>query len=357
MIRSARRLTMRIGVSLSLLALLAVVVEPGDVLARLAGLRPGWVAAALAVSVLQVAVSAWRWRFTALRLGVRIPFRVALLEYYLGTFLNQVLPGGVLGDVSRAWRHARRAGRAAERGSDASRADTLRSVHAVVLERTSGQAVMTAVAVLSAAVLLLPRTGRTEALLPGHPLADIPVVVAACAAVVVAAVGAWLVGRLTRRVNRLPALHRFLGDAKAALLGTAFPAQLAASVTIVASYMAVFVLAARAVGVTTPAGALTPLVAPVLVTMLIPVSIAGWGVREGAAAALWISVGLTAADGVAISVAYGLLVLVSSLPGAAVMLLTLRADRARDRRGRRSPGESAGPGAEAPRRASRSAEG
>ena len=61
--------------------------------------------------------------------------------------------------------------------------------------------------------------------------------------------------------------------------------------------------------------ALLPLVAPVLVTMLLPVTVAGWGLREGAAAALWHAVGLTAADGVAISVAYGLLVLVSSLPG------------------------------------------
>jgi hypothetical protein len=55
-------------------------------------------------------------------------------------------------------------------------------------------------------------------------------------------------------------------------------------------------------------------------TMLIPVTVAGWGLRESAAAALWGAVGLTAADGVIVSVAYGLLVLVGSLPGALFLM-------------------------------------
>jgi hypothetical protein len=40
---------------------------------------------------------------------------------------------------------------------------------------------------------------------------------------------------------------------------------------------------------------------------------------------LWGAVGLTATDGVAVSVAYGLIVLVGSLPGAAVLALGRRA--------------------------------
>ncbi len=47
---------------------------------------------------------------------------------------------------------------------------------------------------------------------------------------------------------------------------------------------------------------------------------AGWGVREGAAAVLWGAVGLSAVDGVAISVAYGLLVLFSTLPGGLILV-------------------------------------
>lgn len=337
MTERSRRFLLRLGVSASLLAVLGVIVEPREVLARLSDLRAPWIAAAGSVTVVQIVISAWRWRFTAGRLGIVLPMRTAVSEYYLATFLNQVLPGGVFGDVSRAWRHAR-SGEVVEAGEPAR---PLRSVHAVILERTSGQAVMAGVALLSALVLLSPRTTATRAVLVPSLVEGAPAGVLLGVGGVVAVLGACLLWLLVRRATRLPALHRFLMDARESLLGAALPAQTVASLSIVASYVVVFVMAARAVGVTTPVGVLAPLVPPILVTMLIPVSIAGWGVREGAAAVLWGAVGLTAADGVAISVTYGLLILVSSLPGAGVLLMALRFDRARGRRGDRSPAGSA----------------
>src|SRR6185295_7271784 len=110
---------------------------------------------------------------------------------------------------------------------------------------------------------------------------------------------------------------------------------------VISTYIAIYVIAARAVGVTTPTQVLAPLVSPVLMSMLIPTSIAGWGVREAAAAGLWSAVGMTPEDGVAISAAYGLLVLVSSLPGALVLL-----SGRRDRTGRRRPDGSDEPSGE-----------
>jgi hypothetical protein len=116
--------------------------------------------------------------------------------------------------------------------------------------------------------------------------------------------------------------------------------QTTTAVLVVASYIATYLIAAVALGETTPLTTLAPLVAPVLMTMLLPVSIAGWGVRETAAAALWGAVGLTPEDGVAISVAYGAVVLASSLPGALV-LIAPRA-RSRDRRVRPHRGGTSG---------------
>ena len=61
-------------------------------------------------------------------------------------------------------------------------------------------------------------------------------------------------------------------------------------------------------------------VAGVLLAMAIPLSIAGWGVREGAAALVWQAAGLDPAQGVAISISYGVVILLSSLPGALMLL-------------------------------------
>lgn len=296
-------LFLRVAVSLGLLGALAWALDGAALAARLAHLSAPWAGLALALSVPQVALSAWRWRFTAARLGVALPFRDALREYYLATFLNQVLPGGVAGDVSRAWRHARVRARAA--------APVGPAVRAVVLERASGQAVMVGAAALS--LLALPSVFRPPEGLRGSAL-----LAAAAAAALVGAGGLLLLARRLR--GRAAPTGTVRREVHAALLARdAWPAQLLGSAAVVASYGATYLAAARAVGVATPTLTLLPLVAPVLMSMLIPATIAGWGVREATAAALWGLVGLTPEDGVAISAAYGVLVLLGSLPGAVVL--------------------------------------
>jgi hypothetical protein len=49
--------------------------------------------------------------------------------------------------------------------------------------------------------------------------------------------------------------------------------------------------------------------------MLIPISVSGWGLREGAAAALLPIAGATASGGLAASVAFGLTFIAAVLPG------------------------------------------
>jgi hypothetical protein len=57
-------------------------------------------------------------------------------------------------------------------------------------------------------------------------------------------------------------------------------------------------------------------------------SIAGWGPREGAAAWAFGSAGLGAAQGAGVAVAYGLMVLVATLPGAVLLVAGRRSRRA-----------------------------
>lgn len=88
-----RPLLLRGLVSLGVLALLVWILDLERVPAMLLQMDPLWILPALAITVLQTTLSAWRWCFTASRLGMRLPLGVAVREYYLGTFLNQLLPG------------------------------------------------------------------------------------------------------------------------------------------------------------------------------------------------------------------------------------------------------------------------
>jgi uncharacterized membrane protein YbhN (UPF0104 family) len=257
---------------------------------------------ALLVSVAQVVLSAWRWRYTARCLGLGLAMKTAVREYYLATFLNQCLPGGVLGDVNRAWRHGSGSG---ERRS---------ALHGVMIERLSGQLVMFAVAI-SAGVWLATSHPDVRALAgQWHGGLWIAVLVLGVAALVALATrgGVW---------QRLRDYLAVLGwDIYRGLLRPrVLPIQLLSSLLVVATYLAVFWLLAFSAYDSLGFGQTVTLLALcslLLLAMVIPLTVAGWGVREGVAALLWPLAGLPAEQGVALSVGYGLTILLSSLPGS-----------------------------------------
>ena len=93
-----------------------------------------------------------------------------------------------------------------------------------------------------------------------------------------------------------------------------------ASTLAVAGHAATFLIAARTAGITAPPSRMLPIVLIALAAMMLP-SLGGWGSREGVAAWVFGAAGLGARQGVASAVVYGVLVLVASLPGSAVLVV------------------------------------
>ena len=256
------------------------------------------VAAAAAIAVVTTACCAWRWSLVARGLGIEVPLATAVSAYYRSQFLNTTLPGGVVGDVHRAVSHGRDVG------------DVGRGLRAVAWERTAGQVVQ---AVLALAVLLL---------LPSPVRSSMPVVATVLAAI---AVGVVLLGRAQRRGGHsrwARGVRTAAADVRNGLLASrAWPGIVLASTVVVAGHAVTFLIAARAAGSTASPARMLPLALVVLLAMGVPANIAGWGPREGVAAWAFGMAGLGADQGVATAVVYGVLVLVASLPGAAVLLV------------------------------------
>jgi uncharacterized membrane protein YbhN (UPF0104 family) len=263
------------------------------------GLRTvdGWaLAAASGLAVLTTVCCAWRWRIVARGLGVDLPLGTAVAAYYRSLFLNVTLPGGVVGDVHRGFSH----------GRDTS--DVGRGLRAVACERSAGQVVQ---AVLTVGVLLV---------LPSPVHAFMPL---AALALIAVAMGLALAARLQpaagwsrwARVRRAAAR-----DLRVALLARrAWPAIALASALVVAGHAATFLIAARSAGVTAPPSQMLPLALLVMQAAALP-NVGGWGPREGVTAWAFGAAGLSASLGVATAVVYGVMVLVASLPGAAVLV-------------------------------------
>jgi len=248
------------------------------------------------IAVLTTLACAWRWHLVASGLGVGIRMPPAVVYCYRAQFLNTVLPGGVLGDVHRGLLHGRDAG------------DTGRALRAVAWERFAGQLVTV---VLAMVVLLLLAS-------PVSPF--VPAVAGLLAGALVVGVLAvrrpWRVR--TSWVGRVICAVR--DDIRFGLLvRRAWPGVVLASAAAVVGHIATYLVAARAVGVTTPLMTLLPLAVLVLVAAGLPLNLAGWGPREGMAAWAFAAAGLGASQGVATAVAYGAIVFVANLPGAVVL--------------------------------------
>lgn len=268
----------------------------GPFLVALQGVDGRAVLAAAAVVLVTTVCAAWRWTIIARGLGIRLSLPVAVTAYYRALFLNLTLPGGVAGDVHRGVSHGREVH------------DVGRALRGVVWERAAGQVVQ---AVLTIAVLLV---------LPSPVRTSMPLVAGVAVTVAVAVVLVWRMHGEAGGSRWRRARNGVVRDiSEGVLRRNALPAVVLSSAVVVAGHTGTFLIAARTAGVTVSISRLLPLAMLSLLAMVLP-SVAGWGPREGVTAWAFSAAGLSAAQGAATAVAYGVLVLAASLPGSLVLV-------------------------------------
>ena len=305
--RAARRWQpwVRAAVGAGILALMIAVAGAEPFVRGLASISPPAVLAAFALAAVATTAAAWRWRLLAGRLGLDLGWRAALGAYYRSQFLNTVLPGGVIGDVDRAVSH----GRTVDRVPQAARA--------VAAERIAGQAVQ-----LALGVVVLAAVG-SWAYAPA--LLVLAGVIAAGAIVVTA----------SRRIRAVLARELEILRGAFGSIGTVVCVSLASTV-VVAGHVATFLVACAAVGVDPGGDRVAAAAVIAVLASSIPLNIAGWGPREGAAAWAFGAAGAGAAAGIAAATAFGVLAALAVAPGAVVVAVSLMRRRRLERERRRN---------------------
>lgn len=304
---SRRRLffALKIAVSLLLLWFLFTTNDIHKVAARLGDIAPGFLVLGFVVESLGVFLASWRWRIVLAAVGVRIGFLFALQIIFISLFLNQVLPSTLGGDAMRAWRIVKS-------GSSVGRA-----VRAVMLDRMVallGLALLVALGLPFVLSITGDRVahwtlwGIVAAVLFGLAVLLVLEKILAPLKYGPRALYEGL-SELSRDARRLFLAPRMAGSA------------LVLSVLIhAASALSVFVLA-LGMGISVSAIECLVLMPPVILMAVLPVSIGGWGVREGAMIAAMGFAGVPPGEALALSVMFGLIIMASSLPGAAVWVL------------------------------------
>lgn len=291
-------------ITVSLLALVFDKADPAPVVARLATISWVWASAAAAALAAQVAISAVRWSMVCQLLGVSLAALQAVRLMLIGGFFGQTLPSGLGGDAVRAWLLTR-AGAA-----------TRSAISAVFCDRVFGMAVLLALA-CAAAPMYLHRVASAEARVGlGVALGVLGLGMGLCLA---------FGPRLLSGLDRFAlggAAHLTLLDLRRVFFGQRMSLLLLALALLVHAgvVFACFALA-RALGVSVGLLDCVAIVPPIMLISAVPISIAGWGVREGAMVAGFALLNIPAEAALAVSIAFGLLQLALFLPGGALWAL------------------------------------
>lgn len=260
----------------------------------------GTLAMALILLICSSCTAAFRWSIIMKQIGFKKPFSFYLQSYFKGAFFNQGLPTSIGGDGLRILDTAR----IAENKEDA--------FNGVLIDRIVG---LGGLLLLNMSALLQNRT-----LLPPrvyHPLLII---------IVLSLVG--LVAlfflhnvKLLSRVKLLGYLNR-LSQRYASIYSSinAISIQVTLSVLTHLFAMSAFFILGHGVGLMYPLQTYLALVPPVILLTILPISLAGWGIREGAMVGFFVLIGADKASVLSLSILYGLLALAASLPGLFVFL-------------------------------------
>ncbi len=261
------------------------------------------------VMVGQTLVATARWRLVMAGLGIAMGFAKAWLLLLIGLFFNQSLPSTVGGDVVRIWR-VHREGHGLGKSANVVLVDRAMAVVGLLIlvvpalpvlnamARTPGQGAV--VWALGAAVALATLALVALLAVPGLP-------------------GLFDRWRLTRPIGALTVDARRLVASRGRVL-----AVIAMAVAVHGlSALSVYVLALGFHIEVTLLDCLL-LVPAVILVMAVPVSIGGWGLREGAMVGGFALAGVSPADALVLSIGFGLATAAVGLPGGVLWLVTGR---------------------------------
>ena len=298
--RQSLGLWARVIVSAVLLAVLVSKIHIGDLLPEQRQLSTvAFLVAGLLITGLGIVLSAWRWQRVLEVFDARLPLRTLTGHYFAGQFVGNVLPSTVGGDVVRV-----------SRATTTTGSGTV-AFASVVLERLTGFIVLP----------LLVFVGflfRPSLLDNNHAWIALAI---ACGTLVLLAAILLVVGhpRIAGRFADRDNWMRFIGAVHIGIdrlrhrprdvfgvLGAAIVYQL--------SIVAAVYCAAKALDISIPNAALLAFVPAVAMAQTVPLSVSGFGVREGMLVLLLHPLGVSTSSAVALGLFwYGMLLVVSLL--------------------------------------------
>jgi glycosyltransferase 2 family protein len=248
----------------------------------------GWIGLAIAVTFLQIFVGVLRWREISVVCDAPLTTRQAMRYNVIGTFFNQTLPSSIGGDAVRLWLVAR------------SGAGWRAATYSIFVDRAIGLIALAVIVVAS-----LPWSYRLIGNSDGRA-ALLFVDLAALAG----GAGFLILGRLNWPwLERLWGMHHLHACSVIAnrVLFSRDRGPKIAGLSLLVHVLAVVIACCVVQSIAAPVGfgQIFQLIPPVMLITMLPISIAGWGVREATMGLAFGYAGLMTNEGVNVSLLFG----------------------------------------------------
>jgi glycosyltransferase 2 family protein len=280
--------TIKILISAALLYLALRKVNLSELGSRIDVASLGWIGMAITVTFLQIFVGVLRWREISAECGAPLATKQAMRFNLIGTFFNQTLPSSIGGDAVRLWLVAR------------SGAGWRAATYSIFVDRAIGLIALAVIIVASlpwSYSLIRDSHGRSALLFVDF-------------AALAGGMGFLVLGRLP-----WPWLKRWWGThhlyACSVIANRVIFSRERGPKVVVLSLL-VHVLAVviawcvvQSISAPVVFSQIFQLVPPVMLITMLPISIAGWGVREATMGLAFGYAGLAANEGVNISLLFG----------------------------------------------------
>ncbi len=292
---------LRIVVTLVIFGLIFRSIEVDEVKQSIEDIVPRLLFLGIIFQMLSTMLAAYRWSLVMRPLGYQQEFSFFLKSYFKGAFFNQGLPTSIGGDAIRVLDAAReQAGRKRD------------AFYGVFIDRVLG--------LVGLLLLNLIANIINPDLLPDGVFWVINLLIAGGVAGLVTlyylrhlrGLERWSVTRMFQTISSRLALVLASPRDTAIQLGLSVAVHFLALMTIF--------LVGRSVELEYDLLTFLIVVPPVILLTLIPLSLAGWGIREGAMIGFFALLGADKVTVLAMSIVYGVVLILASLPGLVVYL-------------------------------------
>lgn len=263
-------------------------------------MRAGWMIMAFLLFLIQALCGAIRWQRIAKVCALKLTVLSAIRYSLIANFFNQGLPTAVGGDAVRIFLAGRATGKTAD------------SSYSVIIDRCLGG--------MACALLVIAVLPWTFSFMGNLTMRA--ALAASSFGFLFLFGGLLSSGFLPQGIFGIPKLARH-AKALSAFVSRFFSLPLFAEISfnsILIHLLGIVVVwcLAHAIGVALTVYAAIALVPVILLIAMIPISIAGWGVRETATASILAYAGITPSDGVMISILYGATLFALGLIGGGI---------------------------------------